>query len=379
MSWPVIRGAARFRIFVVRWPLACALLAALSSQLWTAPTAAASPCERRTAGCGPLRVPGEFRTIQGAIDAAPDGATILIAAGVYNEPFRVEGKRLRIIGSDDGRTEIVSASAEVQLATYANGGGGELKSLFFRGGACAVCGIRDGPSMPSALSLKNVTAADGYRGVFGGFSSLDLKSVEVFGTRWHGISITHVGVKLTFGDIEVHDVGGVGLLVLNGGPGDMVIGGHFHDNAKGGIEILGHNGTVNLLFVVADYNAEFGVALFDASVGIALSLLGHNGSPTPTGCQGGGLLARDSSSVTVTGTIFATNCIGIFNSESSVAFGSDTFDSNAAELGHNSEAPFSWNDLGNNVCGQNIGTANETLYACQDKSLDIQPPDPLEP
>ena len=81
----------------------------------------------------------------------------------------------------------------------------------------------------------------------------------------------------------------------------------------------------------------------------------------------------------MTGTIFATNCIGIFNSASSVAFGSDTFDSNAAELGHNSELPFSWNDLGNNVCGQNLGTANETLYACQDKSLDIQPPDPLDP
>ena len=208
--------------------------------------AGASPCERRAAACGLLQVPGEFRTIQAAIDAAPNGATILIAAGVYNEPFRVEGKRLRIIGSDEGRTEIASSSREIALATYANGGGGELKSLFFRGGACAVCGVRDGPSMPSALSLKDVTAADGYRGIFGGFSSLDLKNVEVFGTRWHGVSITHVEVKLNFGDIEIHDVGGVGLLVLNAGPGDMLVGGHFHHNAKGGIQILGHNGTVTL-------------------------------------------------------------------------------------------------------------------------------------
>ena len=368
----------RVRALVVGWPLACALLAALSGQLWTAPATAASPCERRAGGCGPLHVPDEFRTIQGAIDAARDGATILIAAGVYNESFRVEGKRLRIMGSDDGRTEI-SAGPEVELATYANGGGGELKNVFFRGGACAVCGIRDGASMPSALTLKDVTAAGGYRGVYGGFSSLDLKNVEVSGTRWHGISITHVGVKLSFGDMEVHDVGGVGLLVLNGGPGDVVIGGHFHHNAKGGIQILGHNGTVSLLFVVAEYNAEYGVALFDASVGIALSVLGHNGSPTPTGCQGGGLLPSNSSSVTVTGTIFAANCIGIFNSASSVAFGSDTFDSNEAELGHESGVPFAWNDLGNNVCGQNLGTANETLYACQDKSLDLQPPNPLDP
>lgn len=202
---------------------------------------------------------------------------------------------------------------------------------------------------------------------------------SVFGTRWHGVSITHVEVKLTLVDVEVHNVGGVGLLVLNGGPGDMVIGGHFHDNAKGGIQILGHNGTVNLLFVVAEYNAEFGIALFDASVGMALSIVGHNGSPTPTGCHGGGLWPVDSSSVTVTGTIFAANCIGIFNSGSSVAFGSDTFDSNVVELGHKPGLPFSWNDLGNNVCGQNIGTANETLYVCQDMSLDLQLPNPLEP
>ena len=89
--------------------------------------------------------------------------------------------------------------------------------------------------------------------------------------------------------------------------------------------------------------------------------------------------ATNSSSITVTGTIFEANCAGIFNSGSSVAFGSDTFDSNAAELGHEVGLPFSWNDLGNNVCGANLGTAGETLFACQDFTLDLQPPDPQEP
>jgi pectin methylesterase-like acyl-CoA thioesterase len=84
--------------------------------------------------CRPLHVPRQFRTVQAAIDVAPDGATILVGAGVYTEPFRLEGKRLRIIGSDDGRTEIVSSSLDVRLATYVNGGGGELKNISFRGG-----------------------------------------------------------------------------------------------------------------------------------------------------------------------------------------------------------------------------------------------------
>ena len=231
--------------------------------------------------------------MQAAVDAAPEGGTIVVSAGVYTGPFRVEGKRLRIIGSDEGRTEIVSSSLEVPLATYVNGGGGELKNIVFRGGACAVCGSREGSSMPSALAVKNVTAAGGYRGAFGGFSKLDLKNVEVVGTRWHGISITDAGLKLTFGDIEVHDVGGVGLLVLNGGAGDIVVGGHFHDNAKGGVEILGHNGTVDLVLLAADHNHDFGVLLRDTNAGMALSSLAHNGHFTDTGCQGAGLWATN--------------------------------------------------------------------------------------
>jgi hypothetical protein len=316
--------------------------------------------------------------MQAAIDAAPEGAKIVVGAGVYTEPFRVEGKRLRIIGSDDGRTEIASSSLDVPLATYVNGGGGELKNIVFRGGACAVCGGHDAAALPSALALKNVTAAGGYRGIFGAFSRLDVKNVEVVGTRWHGVSITHVGVKLTLGDIEIHDVGGIGLLVFNGGAGNIAVSGHFHDNTKGGIEIVGHNGTVDLVLLAADHNPAFGVLLVDATAGMALSSLAYNGQTTDTGCQGAGLWATDSSSITVTGTIFEANCAGIFNSGSSVAFGSDTFDSNGVELGHESGLPFSWNDLGGNVCGANLGTPNETLFACQDFTLDLQPPDPPE-
>lgn len=361
-----------------RWLLAGALFLALSSQLASAAPGGA-PCGHGRGVCGPLHVPGQFRTMQAAIDAASDGATIVVGAGVLTDPFRVEGKRLRIIGSDDGRTEIVSSSLDVPLASYANGGGGELKNIVFRGGACAVCGSRDASGLPSALALKNVTASGGYRGIFGAFSSLDVKNVEVVGTRWHGISITHASVKLKFGDVEVHDAGGVGLIVFNGGAGNIAVSGHFHHNTKGGIEILGHNGNVDFVLAVVDHNPAFGVLLLDATAGMALSSLAYNGHATPTGCQGAGLWPRDSSSITVTGTIFQANCIGIFNDGSSVAMGSDTFDTNDAELGHEPGLPFNWVDLGGLVCGENLGTPSETLFACQDFTLDIQAPEPPFP
>jgi len=369
------------------WVLVSALgvfLGVASAAHCMTPALHAAECSSRGDACHgragrPLHVPGEFRSVQDAIDAAPNGATILIAAGVYRESFRVEGKRLTIIGSDDGRTEISSPGRDIKLATYANGGGGELKGLFFQGGDCAVCGIHDGSSIPSALVVKDVTMADGYRGVFGGFSSLTLKNVTISGTQWHGISVTHVGVELKFADIEVHDTGGVGVLVFNDGPGDIVIGGHFHDNAKGGLEIIGHQGAINLVFVVADHNPEFGVFLFEANAGMTLSNLSSNGHSTPTGCHGAGLLVEQSSVVAVTGTVFSANCLGIYNSGSTVAFGNDIFDSNAADLGHEPGLPSSIDDLGNNVCGDNLGSPNETLHACQDLTLDLQPPSPDDP
>lgn len=78
--------------------------------------------------------------------------------------------------------------------------------------------------------------------------------------------------------------------------------------------------------------------------------------------------------------IFFSNCLGILNSGSTVAFGSDVFDSNAADLGHEPGLPSVFDaSLGNNVCGENVGTANETLHACQDLTLDLQPPSPQDP
>jgi hypothetical protein len=136
---------------------------------------------------------------------------------------------------------------------------------------------------------------------------------------------------------------------------------------------------VDLILAVVDHNPAFGVLLLDATAGMALSSLAYNGHDTDTGCQGAGLWARESSSITITGSILQANCIGIYNDSSSVAMGSDTFDSNEAELAHEPGLPFIWDDLGGLVCGTNIGTPNETLFACQDYSLDIQPPDPPFP
>ena len=46
-----------------------------------------------------ISVPGDFATIQGAVDAAVSGDTILVAAGVYVEQVTIVGKDLSLIGA----------------------------------------------------------------------------------------------------------------------------------------------------------------------------------------------------------------------------------------------------------------------------------------
>jgi hypothetical protein len=51
-------------------------------------------------------VPGNFPTIQAAVNAALDGDTVSIAAGTYAEAVLVSGKSLRIVGAGPGLTTI---------------------------------------------------------------------------------------------------------------------------------------------------------------------------------------------------------------------------------------------------------------------------------
>jgi hypothetical protein len=46
---------------------------------------------------GSLRVPDDYTSIQAAIDAAPDGGTVLVAPGVYHEAVRISGKSVKLV------------------------------------------------------------------------------------------------------------------------------------------------------------------------------------------------------------------------------------------------------------------------------------------
>ena len=55
-----------------------------------------------------INVPGDYNTIQEAIDAAVSGDSILVAAGSYQEQLTVDNKLLQIKGAGAGQTLIIS-------------------------------------------------------------------------------------------------------------------------------------------------------------------------------------------------------------------------------------------------------------------------------
>ena len=89
--------------------------------------------------CQTVTVPGNFATIQSAIDAAPatEMRIIRVAAGTYAERLVVDGKPVRIIGAGSAST-VVDATGLGGTAVTVRGGAGRgtvLKGLTVRGGS----------------------------------------------------------------------------------------------------------------------------------------------------------------------------------------------------------------------------------------------------
>jgi len=108
-----------------------------------------------------LRVPEEQVTIQAALDAAPDGATIVLAAGHYREALRLPARSVRIVGQHGAGSTVIDskehtgptldvdapraavgppARIRVRGVTLRGGMGRLLENRGVHGGALAVSG-----------------------------------------------------------------------------------------------------------------------------------------------------------------------------------------------------------------------------------------------
>ena len=100
-----------------------------------------SQCAVDPASCGGVMVPGDYATIQAAIDSTPAGGsrTINVAPGTYGGPIDFKGKNVVVRGAGAGATIIAGIS-------------GQTSSVIRMAGE------------PATASLERVTVRDGYTG-----------------------------------------------------------------------------------------------------------------------------------------------------------------------------------------------------------------------
>ena len=73
--------------------------------------------------CQAIDVPGDYKTIQAAIDAIPAGIarTILVAAGTYNQSFSLDGKNVVVRGAPGNATIVDGTGLTTSVVRFAGG------------------------------------------------------------------------------------------------------------------------------------------------------------------------------------------------------------------------------------------------------------------
>ena len=280
-----------------------------------------------------LHVPGDYRTIQEAIDAAMDGDEVQVHSGTYNEAINFLGKAITVRSSDGPQVTIIDAQQTGTVVTYYSGEGpdtvlegftvtGGTGTDLFGGGDFVGGGMLNlfsNPTVANCTFSGNTAAFGG--GMYNSGGSPTVTNCTFSGNTASGF---------------VSRGGGMYNSVSNPTVTNCTFSGNTADYG-GGMYNSSSNPTVT--------NCTFSGNAASAGGGGMFNFL--NSSPTVTNCtfssntagSGGGMLNSGSSNPTVTNCSFSGNTTtflggGMYNSNgSSPTVTNCTFSGNSAGYG----------------------------------------------
>jgi hypothetical protein len=233
--------------------------------------AAAALASTTASWAADVRVPQDYSTIQGAIDAAPAGARIVVARGTYYENLMI-GKSVTLV-SKSGAAVTTLDGGRLGPAIFARGTGTESVEI---SGFTIVNGLNlfttnvPGPGAGGGIHVESLAGAKisdnvirdnvGCLGV--GISTLDVT-----------VDIEHNQILNNLQDSSCGAADGGGIIVRGGGAepsliASNLVAGHTIGGYGAGIKILGAH-TVIRDNVIRDNVAHAGGAIaFDVSSGV---------------------------------------------------------------------------------------------------------------
>lgn len=165
-----------------------------------------------------ILVPQDYPTIQGAIDAAPGGGTILVSPGVYQENLRITGKAVRLVSS-----YVQSGDPASITATVIDGQGRNNQSAIT---------IKDSPGTEihgfTIQNADNGIAANGHAVI---------TNNRITGTV-DGIDATNANMEIRNNTFEQNSDDGVDFDQVSSG---IIENNVIRENENDGIEIRLHN------------------------------------------------------------------------------------------------------------------------------------------
>lgn len=261
---------------------------------------------------GILYVPGDFSTIQAAIDASFAGDEIIVDPGVYVENINFNGKEVMVQSTDPEDEDIVASTIidgdeNGSVVTFDNGESSEtvlsgftIRNGSARNGAGIFIDNGSSPVIKNNYITENICGQGGGGGAFvANNSSAEFKN-NIFDNNINGRTSSRTGLALLVRDQSEATITGNVFINHEGVRGTIAIGIGSEDESSAYI----YNNTIE--YNTTDYGTG-GIAVWGSSAVIDQNTIAHNTGGGSGIYAGGAFSVRYESEVEITGNTISDN------------------------------------------------------------------------